>query len=98
MSRREFVEKLGKFCKDADACQRIDLHHLGYVEFRGYEYIYIFVGQYGNHEKRVNITGDTNEQIVRDFFGALEKWDEYDYLTPGYFFKDLGGEAYEQFV
>lgn len=95
--KREFIEKLGAFCIESDACQRINLHHLDYVKFRGDEWLYIFVGTYGFNEKRVNITGDSNESIVRDFFNALQNWGapEMDYLTPGYMFKDLGGETNE---
>lgn len=84
-----FIKNLEQFCKSSDACQRITLHHLDYIEFRGSEWLYIFVGQYGHNEKRINITGNSNEATVRAFFNALADWEEYPYLTHGNTFTDL---------
>lgn len=87
--KKSFIVQLETFCKDAKACSRIDLHHLDYAEFRGNEYLYIFVGEYGFSEKRVNITSNTKQDTVIAFFDALQNWDDVPYLVHGNTFKDL---------
>lgn len=89
--KKTFIYELSSFCIKANACQRINLHHLDYVYFRGNEYLYIFVGAYGVSEKRINITANSNEAITRAFFCALHDWDEIPYMMPGTTFNDVGG-------
>lgn len=84
-----FIKMLEQFCKSADACQRITLHHLDYIESNGYWWLYIFVGTYGHSEKRVNVTGNSKEGIARAFFDALGHWDDYPYLVHTNTFKEL---------
>lgn len=76
-AKKTFIKRLEVFLATSDALQTIDLHHLELEEKNGMEWLLVFVDPF--HFKRVNITADSNEAIMRDFLKILARWDSFDY-------------------
>lgn len=80
--KKEFIQALNRFIRENDAVQSlsgdfyIELFNDGFEEF-----LYIII-DHGSctSEKRINITGDSNQAIAKEFFNALGRWSSIDYL------------------
>lgn len=75
--KKTFIKRLEVFLATSNGLQTIDLHHLEWEESSGTEWVLVFVNP--RNFKRVDVTGDSNEAIMRDLLKMLALWNSYEY-------------------